>query len=70
MTTLLTRLPFRDFLFGKDRTIWVFTDRQATKVGAIFERDMQHGEALTAFNAKGGDVEHVEDDDAVPSDKV
>jgi hypothetical protein len=39
-----------DFLFSKDRTVWVYKDREATKVGAIFERDMAHGEALTVFN--------------------
>lgn len=40
-----------DFLFTPDRTPWVFQDRSATKIGAIFERDMAHGEALTAFDA-------------------
>ena len=39
-----------DFLFGKDRNVWVFLDREATKIGAIFERDMAHGEALTVFD--------------------
>ncbi|KAL1964869.1 hypothetical protein VTN77DRAFT_6371 [Rasamsonia byssochlamydoides] len=39
-----------DFLFTKDRTPWVFLDREATKIGAIFERDMAHGEALTTFD--------------------
>jgi hypothetical protein len=49
-----------DFLFTKDRTTWVFLDREATKIGAIFERDMAHGEALTAFDlGKGVDTEHV-----------
>ena len=42
-----------DFLFSKDRTIWTFKDRQARRVGAIFERDMAHGEALTNFDDKG-----------------
>lgn len=41
-----------DFLFAKDRTPWVFLDREATKVGAIFERDLARGEALTAFDDK------------------
>lgn len=39
-----------DFLFDKDRTVWTFLDREATKIGALFERDMEHGEALTAFD--------------------
>lgn len=39
-----------DFLFTKDRTIWVFRDLEAKKIGAIFERDMTHGQALTAFD--------------------
>ncbi len=38
-----------DFLFSKGRTPWTFTDHQATKIGAIFERDLAHGEALTTF---------------------
>ncbi|KAJ5307460.1 hypothetical protein N7476_008116 [Penicillium atrosanguineum] len=42
-----------DFLFDKSRTAWVFRDRQACKVGAIFDRDMSRGEALTEFNGKG-----------------
>jgi hypothetical protein len=41
-----------DFLFSKDRSIWVFMDNEATKVGALFDRDMAHGEALTAFDDK------------------
>ncbi|KAJ5107465.1 hypothetical protein N7456_004140 [Penicillium angulare] len=49
-----------DFLFSKDRTIWVFQDRQARKVGAIFERDMAHGEALTDFDGKGIGTTHVD----------
>lgn len=49
-----------DFLFSKDRTIWVFRDRQARKVGAIFERDMAHGEALTDFDGKGIGMTHVD----------
>lgn len=44
-----------DFLFAKDRTAWVFLDRQATKVGPIFERDMAHGEALTVFDHFDGE---------------
>ena len=34
-----------DFLFAKSLTPWVFKDREATKVGAIFERDLSRGEA-------------------------
>lgn len=52
-----------DFLFDKSRTAWVFRDRQARKVGAIFERDMAHGEALTEFDGKAAGsarVDHVE----------
>lgn len=50
-----------DFLFTPDRTPWVFHDRSATKIGAIFERDMAHGEALTAFDAsKAAKVNDVE----------
>lgn len=48
-----------DFLFAKGRTPFVFVDKSATQIGAIFERDMTHGEALTAFNsAKALDTEH------------
>jgi len=49
-----------DFLFAKNRTIWVFRDREARKVGAIFERDMAHGEALTEFDDKGMGTAHVD----------
>lgn len=50
-----------DFLFTPDRTPWVFQDRSATKIGAIFERDMAHGEALTAFDAgKAAKVDDLE----------
>ena len=50
-----------DFLFLPNRNIFVFQDKEATKIGAIFERDMWHGEALTAFGLeKGGSVEQVE----------
>jgi len=51
-----------DFLFAKGRNPWVFMDKEATKVGAIFDRDMDHGEAFTAFDEKtlgGGQVEIV-----------
>jgi hypothetical protein len=41
-----------DFLFAKGRNPWVFMDKEATKVGAIFDRDMDHGEAFTAFDEK------------------
>ncbi|KAJ5698573.1 hypothetical protein N7462_000578 [Penicillium macrosclerotiorum] len=49
-----------DFLFSKDRTIWVFQDREARKVGAIFERDLAHGEALTEFDGKGTIAAHID----------
>lgn len=51
-----------DFLFSPSRSIWVFKDKEATKVGAIFERDMEHGEALTVFDKASGGVELVEHD--------
>lgn len=52
-----------DFLFDKSRTVWVFKDRDATKIGAIFERDLAHGEALTAFgDRKAVPLEHIEDE--------
>lgn len=52
-----------DFLFDSSRNVWVFRDRQACRVGAIFSRDMAHGEALTQFDGKKVDsaqVGHVE----------
>ncbi|KAH8812732.1 general substrate transporter [Xylogone sp. PMI_703] len=58
-----------DFLFIKGRTPWVFLDHEATKVGALFDRDMTHGEALTAFDEKTmvtGKVEHISQAEAVP----
>lgn len=39
-----------DFLFTKGRSPWTFLDREATKIGALFERNLAHGEALTAFD--------------------
>lgn len=54
-----------DFLFTKGRNPWVFMDKEATKVGAIFDRDMDHGEAFTAFDEKTlgtGRLENVEHD--------
>lgn len=42
-----------DFLFTKGRSPWTFLDREATKIGALFERDLAHGEALTAFDEDG-----------------
>lgn len=42
-----------DFLFTKGRSIWTFLDREATKIGALFERDLAHGETLTGFNENG-----------------
>jgi hypothetical protein len=44
----------------KGRSAWVFTDKQATKIGAIFERDMTHGEALTVFENKAAEYSYVE----------
>ena len=41
-----------DFLFAKGRNPWVLGDKEALKVGAIFHRDMEHGEAFTAFDEK------------------
>jgi len=49
-----------DYLFMKGRSAWVFTDREATKIGAIFERDMTNGEALTVFEDKSSEFGHVE----------
>jgi hypothetical protein len=49
-----------DYLFVKGRSAWVFTDKQATKIGAIFERDMTHGEALTVFENKAAEYSYVE----------
>lgn len=42
-----------DFLFSKDRSPWTFKDRQATRVGALIERNLDQGEALTAFGENG-----------------
>jgi len=44
-----------DFLFAKDRTAWVATDKKATKIGPIFDRDFENGEAFTAFDEKAVD---------------
>lgn len=49
-----------DYLFLKGRTAWVMFDKEATKIGSIFERDMANGEALTSFEGKITDVKHVE----------
>lgn len=38
-----------DFLFTKDRTPFTFLDHDAVKIGALFERNLAHGEALTIF---------------------
>jgi hypothetical protein len=54
-----------DFLFAKGRNPWVFMDKEATKVGTIFDRDMDHGEAFTAFDEKTlgiGQLEMVDPD--------
>lgn len=40
-----------DLIFAPGRSPWVFKDKEATKVGAIVERDMRRGEALTAFDS-------------------
>ncbi|KAL1968342.1 hypothetical protein VTN77DRAFT_1871 [Rasamsonia byssochlamydoides] len=42
-----------DLLFTKGRSPWVFLDRDATKIGALFERDLARGEALIVDNEKG-----------------
>lgn len=42
-----------DFLFSKGRSPWTFLDREATKIGALFQRDLEHGEALTVFDEDG-----------------
>jgi len=61
-----------DFLFTNDRTPWVMFDKSATKIGAIFERDMAHGEAFTAFETgkdlKMVDLDHRENVDENPVD--
>lgn len=49
-----------DYLFLKGRSPWVFTDEEATRIGAIFERDMTHGEALTVFEDKAAEFGQVE----------
>lgn len=41
------------FLFTKSRTPWTFLDRESTKIGALFERYLAHGEALTVFDDDG-----------------
>lgn len=57
-----------DYLFQPSRTIYVFKDRDATKIGAIFERDMDRGEALTAFgDSKAFPMEQLEHADAASS---
>jgi len=61
-----------DFLFAKDRNPWVFMDKEATKVGAIFDRDMEHGEAFTAFDEKtlgGAHVQASEYEHATPPEE-
>lgn len=54
-----------DFLFAKSRTPWVFKEREAKNVGAIFEQDLSRGEALTAFDEKAfgvaDSIEAIED---------
>jgi hypothetical protein len=58
-----------DVLFQPTSSMWVFKDKQATKVGAIFERDMARGEALTVFGSaleSEGTFQQVEDKRAIP----
>lgn len=45
-----------DFLFAKGRTPFTFLDRDAIRIGALFERDLAHGEALTAFDMENLDA--------------
>ncbi len=61
-----------DFLFARERNPWVFLDKEATKIGAILNRDMENGEAFTAFDEKPFGNNHVEasenDHVALPDD--
>jgi hypothetical protein len=66
-----------DLLFTKGRTPWVFLDREATKIGAIFERDLSRGEALIVDAEKGAvDVAvavrgaHTEDEKVVQTEEA
>lgn len=43
-----------DFLFTKDRTPFTFLDHEAVKIGALFERNLAQGEALTVFEGVKG----------------
>ena len=45
-----------DFLFVKDRTPFAFLDKDATKIGALFERNLADGDALTTFDGVKGMV--------------
>ena len=42
-------------------------DKEATKVGAIFDRDMEHGEAFTAFDEKTLRSAHVQASEYEPA---
>jgi hypothetical protein len=49
-----------DFLFAKGRNPWVFMDKEATKIGPIFDHGTENGEAFTAFDEKTLRNDHVE----------
>lgn len=62
----LKSLEEMDLLFASNRSIFVFNDKDATKVGAIIERDLAHGEALS-FNPDGEkQIETVETVETIP----
>jgi hypothetical protein len=51
-----------DLLFQKERTRWVFRDKEATMIGTLLEHDLLTGEVLVSALAKGGAFGvHVED---------
>ncbi|KFX85869.1 hypothetical protein O988_09868, partial [Pseudogymnoascus sp. VKM F-3808] len=51
-----------DLLFQKERTRWVFKDKEATMIGTLLEHDLSTGEVLVSALAKGGAYgAHVED---------
>jgi hypothetical protein len=51
-----------DLLFQKDRTPFVFRDKEATMIGALLEHDLSTGEILVSTLAKGDAFGvHVED---------
>ncbi|KAF2483796.1 hypothetical protein BDY17DRAFT_294451 [Neohortaea acidophila] len=50
-----------DLLFSDDRTIWVFKDREATKVGGLVSRDLERGESIAISGKEGHeDVKTIE----------